>query len=78
MGYFVCNFDSFGVQHIPNEIKKIIDGQNLISNIFRIQSYDSIMCGYFCNGLINFMIKGKTLNDEQCIYIKNGNILLEV
>ena len=32
-------------------------------NIFRIQGYDSIICGYFCIGFINFMFKGKTLND---------------
>ena len=32
-------------------------------NSFRIQAYDSIMCGYFFIGFINFMFKGKTLND---------------
>ena len=31
--------------------------------MFRIQAYDSIMCSYFCIGCINFMFKGKTLND---------------
>ena len=33
------------------------------TNIFRIQAYDSIMCGYFCIGFINFMLAGKTLTD---------------
>ena len=33
------------------------------SNIFRIQAYDSIMCGYFCIEFINYMLKGKTLLD---------------
>ena len=28
--------------------------KNIITNIFRIQAYDSIMCGYFCIGFINF------------------------
>ena len=56
-------FDSFRVEHIPNEIKKFIDRKNLIVNIFRIPAYDSIMCGYFCIGFINFMFKGKTLTD---------------
>ena len=32
-----------------------------MTNIFRIQAYDSIMCGYFCIGFIDFMFKGKTL-----------------
>ena len=59
----VTDFDGFGVEHIPNEIKKFIDLKNLILNIFRIQAHDSIMCGYFCIGFINFMFKGKTLND---------------
>ena len=33
------------------------------SNIFRIQAYDSIVCGYFCIEVINYMVKGKTLLD---------------
>ena len=41
-------FDSFGVEHIPREIMKFITGKKIITNIFRIQVYDSIMCGYFC------------------------------
>ena len=45
----VIYFDSFGTEHIPKEINKFINNNNNIeSNIFRIQSYDSIMCGYFC------------------------------
>ena len=30
------------------------------TNIFRIQAYDSIVCGYFCIGFIGFMLAGKT------------------
>ena len=33
------------------------------SNIFKIQAYDSIMCGYFCIGFIYFMDVSKTLTD---------------
>ena len=51
----ITYFDSFGVEHIPKEIKKFIDNKNIIANIFRIQAYDSIMCRYFCIGFINFM-----------------------
>ena len=36
----VTYFDSFGVEHIPNEIKKIVDNKNIITNIFGIQTYD--------------------------------------
>ena len=34
--------------------------KNIITNIFRIQEYDSIMCEYFCTGFIDFMLAGKT------------------
>ena len=51
-------FDSFGVQHIPKEIKNSIGNKNIITNIYRIQVYNSIMCGYFCIGFIDFMLKG--------------------
>ena len=65
---YVCNndvtyFDSFGVEHTPKEIKKFISIKNVKTNIFRIQAYDSIMCGYFCIGCINSMLAGKTLTD---------------
>ena len=59
----ITYFDSFGVEHIPNEIIKFIGRKNIIANIFRMQAYDSIMCRYFCIGFINFMIKRKTLID---------------
>ena len=77
----VIYFDSFGVEHIPKEIKKFIDNKNIIANIFRIQAYDSIMCGYFCMGFINFMCKGKSLADNTNIFSPNnfktnGDIIL--
>ena len=57
----VTYFDSFWVEHIPKEIKTFINNKNIKTNIFRIQAYDSIMCGYFCIGFIDFMLAGKTL-----------------
>ena len=57
----VTYFDSFGVEHISKEIKTFINNNNIKTNIFRIRAYDSIMCGYFCTGFIDFMLKGKTL-----------------
>ena len=87
MGCFVCKnndvtyFDSFGVEHIPNKIKKFIKNKNIKTNILRIQAYDSIMCGYFCIGFINFMFKGKTLTDDTNLFSpndfkRNDNIIL--
>ena len=60
----VAYFDSFGVDHILKEIKTFIDRSlSVTTNIFRIQAYDSTMCGYFCIGFINFMLLGKPLTD---------------
>ena len=52
-------FDSFGVEHIPKEIVKSIENRNIKINIFRIEAYVSIMCGYFCIAFIDFMFKGQ-------------------
>ena len=38
-------FDSFGVEHVPKEIKTFIGDKNIKTNIFKIQAHDSIMCG---------------------------------
>ena len=56
----ITYFDSFRVEYIPKEIIKFIANKNVKINIFRIRAYDSVMCGYFCVGFINFMFKGKT------------------
>ena len=58
----VTYFDSFGVEHIPKEIRAFIYIKNIKINIFRIQACNSIMCGYFCIGFVDFMLAGKTLN----------------
>ena len=68
----VTYFDSFGVEHIPKEIKTFISNKNIKTNIFRIQTYDSIMCGYFCIGFINFMLAGKTLTDFTDLFSPNN------
>ena len=77
----VIYFDYFGVEHIPNEIMKFIDNKNIITNIFRIQAYDSIICGYFCIGFINFMFNGNSLTDFTNLFLpndfkENDNIIL--
>ena len=80
-------FDPFGVEHIPKEIIKFIesgfpDNKNMITNIFRIQAYDSIICGYFCIGFINFMFNGNSLTDYTNLFSpndlkKNDDIILK-
>ena len=54
----VIYFDSFGIEHIPEEINKLIGNKKIKASIFRIQAYDSIMCGYFFIEFINYMLKG--------------------
>ena len=44
----VTYFDSFGVEHISNETEKFINGFTIKTNIYRMQAYDSVMCGCFC------------------------------
>ena len=77
----VTYFDSFGVEHIPKEIMKFIGNEQrssvkarnkkIIANIYRIQAYDSIMCGYFCIGFINFMFNGNSLTDYTSLFSPN-------
>ena len=76
-------FDSFGVEHIPKEIIKFIgNNKKIITNIYRIQAYDSIMRGYFCIGFINFIFDGNSLTDCTNLFSpndlkKNDNIILK-
>ena len=48
----VIYFDSFGVEHIPKEIKKFTENKNIKANIFRVQENGSIMGGYFVLDLL--------------------------
>ena len=75
-------FDSFGVAHISKEISKLIGNKSILTNIYRIQACDSIMCGYFCIGFIDFMLEGKSLLDYTNLfypnkYKKNDKIILK-
>ena len=75
-------FNSFGIEHVPKEIKKFIRNKNTITSIYRIQAFDSIMCGYFCVGFIDFMLKGENMLDHANLfspndYEKNDKIILK-
>ena len=64
----IIYFDSFGVEHVPKEIEKFIGHKNIKTKIFRIQANNSIMCGYFCIGFIDFMFAGRTLIDSISLF----------
>ena len=68
----VTYFDSFGVEHVPKEIKAFIGNKNIKTNIFRIQAYNSIMCGYFSIAFIDFMLAGKTLIEYTNLFSPNN------
>ena len=68
----VTYLDSLGVEHIPKEIKNFINNKNIITNIFRIQAYDSIMWGCFCIRFIDFMRKGNNLTDLTNLFSPNN------
>ena len=85
----IVYFDSFGVEHVPEEIKEFVDrssssasqNKNIKTNIFRVQANASVMCGYFCIGFIDFMLAGKKLTDYTNLFSphdfeKNDNIIL--
>ena len=64
----VIYFDSFGAEYTPKEIMEKIEhsslgNKNIKTSIFRIQDYNSIMCGYFCILFIEYMLNNKTLTD---------------
>ena len=55
----VTYFDSFGVEHIPKEIKAFINNKSITTNTFRIQPHDSVMSGCFWLGLVILCLKEK-------------------
>ena len=59
----IVYFDSFGVGHVPEDIKEFIENKNIKGNVFQVQSNNSIVCSYFSIGLIDFMLVGKKLTD---------------
>ena len=64
--------DSFGVEYIPKETKTFIGRPlSIKTNIFRIQAYDSIMCGYFCIRFFYFTLAEKTLTNFMNLFSPN-------
>ena len=77
----IVYFDSFGVELVPEEIKKFVRNKNILANIFRVQANNLKMCGYFCIGFIDFMLGGKKLTDFTSMFSpydfkKNDGIIL--
>ena len=80
---YTVYFDSFGIELIAKEIKHAICNKEIKANIFRIQAYDTIMCGYFCIEFINYMFDGKSLIDFTSLFLphdfkKNDEIIKRI
>ena len=80
--YDTIYINSFGVEHIPKVMKKFVGKKKIITNIYRIQVYNSIICGYFCIRFIDFMVKSKSLLNYKNLYSpneyeKNDKIILK-
>ena len=78
----VTYFESFGVNYVAKEIIKFIRNEIIITNIYRTQAYDSIMFGYLCIWLNDFMVEGKSLLEHtnsfsSSEYKKNDKIILK-
>ena len=61
-----CNRSEIVYLHsfrVPEQIKKFLGNKNIIDNILLVQANDSVMCGYFCIGFIDFTLAGKKLTD---------------
>ena len=72
------------MQFIDNEQSSSAKARNknIITIIYRIQAYDSILCGYSCIGFINFMFNGNSLTDYTDLFSpndlkKNDDIILK-
>ena len=53
------------------EIKEFIRNKNIKVNIFRVQANNSVMCGYFCIGFIDFTLAGKKLTEYTNMFSPN-------
>ena len=87
------NVTYFGIEQIQsfivselNKFKKKLEKslgiKKSITNIYRVQAYDSIMSRYICIGFIDFMLKGKSLLEYRTLfspnkYKKNDKIILK-
>ena len=63
------NANSFGIEQILKETKKLIDKKNITIIFYRIQANNSIMCGCFGIGFIDFVLKDKKSLDYISLFL---------
>ena len=62
-------------------MKEFVGNKNIEANIFRVEANNSVICGYFCIGFIDFILAGKKLTDFTSLFSphdfdKYGNRIL--
>ena len=68
-------------KYIDRPLSSALQNKTIKANTFRVQENNSIMCGYFCIGFIDFMLAGKKLTDYTNLFSphdfkKNDHIIL--
>ena len=63
-------FDTFEIEFTLQEVLK--KGKRITHNIFRMQSDDPIMCGFYFLTFIEYMIARKILLDYSNLFSTNG------
>ena len=59
-----------GLEIFQKKLKNLIES-NIIINVYRIEAFDSIMCGYSCIGFIDFMLKSESLLEHTNLFSPN-------
>ena len=75
-------FYSFGIDYILQEVLNKIKGKLITHNIFIMQDNESVMCGFYCIALIDYMLAAKNVLDYTNFFFpnenkKNGKIILK-
>ena len=78
----VVHFESFGIEYISKEMKKIYTNQKTMTSIYIIQACDSMICEYFYIGFNDCVLKGKSLIEYTSLlspnnYENNNKVILK-
>ena len=62
---------AFQLNIFQKKITNFWGNKNIMTHIYKIHAFDSIMSGYFCLGFIDFMVTGKSLVDYSNLFSPN-------
>ena len=64
-------FDSFGIEDVPQKVLNKIKDKSITHKIFRIPYDYSVMFGFYCIPLIEYLIVRKTWLDYTNLFLPN-------